>query len=106
MRAWRLPWPRFVDGWACERGERSESRSYANTSHVISVKIIVPRALSFVVDRAIQTCGATGLSEDFPLASFYAGARALRLADGPDEVHLAQIGVAEVKRQLRSGSKL
>jgi hypothetical protein len=40
-----------------------------------------------VIDRAIQAFGAAGLSEDFGLAAAFAGARSLRLADGPDEVH-------------------
>ena len=42
-----------------------------------------------ILDRAIQLFGAAGLSGDQPLAEMFAGARALRLADGPDEVHLA-----------------
>jgi acyl-CoA dehydrogenase len=40
-----------------------------------------------VVDRAIQAFGGAGVSDDFPLAHFYAAGRTLRLADGPDEVH-------------------
>jgi len=41
-----------------------------------------------VIDMAIQLHGGAGMSDDFPLAAAYAGARTLRLADGPDEVHL------------------
>jgi acyl-CoA dehydrogenase len=47
----------------------------------------VPAAFHRVVDRAIQVWGAAGVSGDLPLAGMYQGARALRLADGPDEVH-------------------
>ena len=51
-----------------------------------------------VLDRSIQAHGAGGLSEDFPLADMYALARALRFADGPDEVHIQQIGKLELRR--------
>jgi len=51
-----------------------------------------------LVDYAIQIHGAAGLSQDFVLAEFYAAARALRLADGPDAVHLMKLGTAEMKR--------
>jgi len=47
----------------------------------------VPAAMHRVVDRAIQVWGAAGVSGDLPLAGYYQGARTLRLADGPDEVH-------------------
>ena len=51
-----------------------------------------------IIDRAIQIHGAGGLSDDFPLAYFYAWARALRMADGPDEVHLRSVAREELKR--------
>ncbi len=52
------------------------------------IKIVAPRMACTVIDRAIQIHGGGGLSEDHFLAQAYAGARALRLADGPDEVHI------------------
>ncbi|KAG2182328.1 hypothetical protein INT43_007258 [Umbelopsis isabellina] len=61
-------------------------------------KAIVPKMLGTVLDRAIQAHGAGGLSQDFPLAKWYAGSRTLRFADGPDEVHIAQIGKVELRR--------
>lgn len=61
-------------------------------------KAIVPKMLGTVLDRAIQAHGAAGLSQDFPLAKWYAGSRTLRFADGPDEVHIAQIGKVELRR--------
>ncbi|KAM3586224.1 hypothetical protein VKS41_002751 [Umbelopsis sp. WA50703] len=61
-------------------------------------KAIVPKMLGTVLDRAIQSHGAAGLSQDFPLAKWYAGSRTLRFADGPDEVHIAQIGKVELRR--------
>lgn len=51
-----------------------------------------------VIDMAIQLHGGAGLSDDFPLASAMAAARALRLADGPDEVHLAVVARTELSR--------
>ena len=57
-------------------------------SEVSQIKVAVPNMALEVIDMAIQLHGAAGVSEDFPLAGAYASARSLRLADGPDEVHL------------------
>lgn len=54
---------------------------------ISAIKVFVPAAMHRVVDRAIQVWGAAGVSGDLPLADMYQGARTLRLADGPDEVH-------------------
>jgi acyl-CoA dehydrogenase len=54
---------------------------------ISAIKVFVPAAYTRVVDRAIQVWGAAGVSGDLPLAAMYQGARTLRLADGPDEVH-------------------
>jgi len=54
---------------------------------ISAIKVAVPAAYSRVVDRAIQVWGAAGVSNDLPLAGMYLGARTLRIADGPDEVH-------------------
>jgi acyl-CoA dehydrogenase len=56
-------------------------------TEISAIKIFVPNALHRVVDRAIQVHGAMGVSGDTPLAGMYLGARTLRIADGPDEVH-------------------
>lgn len=63
-----------------------------------AIKVAVLRAATDVVDRAIQVHGAAGVSDDTPLARWYASLRALRIADGPDEVHLMAIA----RRELRS----
>jgi acyl-CoA dehydrogenase len=60
------------------------------------VKVVVPRMTLRVLDRAIQAHGAAGVSEDFPLAADWAHTRALRLADGPDEVHREAIAKLEL----------
>ena len=54
---------------------------------ISSIKVFVPAAYQRVVDRAIQVWGGAGVTGDLPLAAMYTGARTLRLADGPDEVH-------------------
>jgi acyl-CoA dehydrogenase len=54
----------------------------------------------WVLDKAIQVHGGGGVSQEFPLAHMWAGARTLRLADGPDEVHKASLA----KRELRKHS--
>ncbi|XP_038047852.1 acyl-CoA dehydrogenase family member 11-like [Patiria miniata] len=66
---------------------------------VAMIKVVAPRMLTRVIDQAIQIHGGGGVCQDFPLAAFYAGARSLRLADGPDEVHLTSIGLQELKEQ-------
>ncbi len=60
------------------------------------VKASVPAMAQEVVDMAIQLHGGAGLSDDTPLAGFLATARALRLADGPDEVHLGVVAKLEL----------
>jgi acyl-CoA dehydrogenase len=61
------------------------------------IKIVAPRMACAVIDRAIQLHGAAGLSQDHFLARAYAAARALRLADGPDEVHIAALARSMLK---------
>jgi len=59
---------------------------------IAMIKIVAPSMACTVVDRAIQIHGAVGVSQDTPLAYMYAGLRTLRLADGPDQVHMMQLG--------------
>ncbi len=61
------------------------------------IKIVAPRMACAVLDRAMQMHGAGGLSQDWFLAQAYAGARSLRLADGPDEVHIAALARSMLK---------
>ncbi|HSL07535.1 MAG TPA: acyl-CoA dehydrogenase family protein [Pseudonocardiaceae bacterium] len=67
-------------------------------TEIAGIKVIVPRMACAVIDRAMQIHGGAAMSDDFPLASFYAWARALRFADGPDEVHLRTVAGHELTR--------
>ncbi len=77
--------------------EKMESGSDPRTD-ISAIKVFVPAAYHRVVDRAIQVWGAAGVSGDLPLAAMYEGARTLRLADGPDEVHKILIAKNILKR--------
>lgn len=71
---------------------------------ISAIKVFVPAAFERVVDRAIQVHGALGVSGDTPLAGMYTGARTLRLADGPDEVHRILIAKNVFKHYKAGGS--
>ena len=67
--------------------------------HLVAMaKVAVPRAATPVIDRAIQVHGGAGVTDVTPLAAMYAWHRAMRLFDGPDEVHLRSIAKAELGR--------
>ena len=65
---------------------------------IAMIKIVAPRMACTVIDRAIQAHGGMGVCQDTPLAGFYVGARTIRIADGPDEVHMYQLGRNTVKQ--------
>jgi acyl-CoA dehydrogenase len=71
---------------------------------ISAIKVFVPEAYHRVVDRAIQVWGAAGISNDLPLAGMYQGARTLRIADGPDEVHKILIAKHVLHRYERGES--
>jgi acyl-CoA dehydrogenase len=70
----------------------------AAKKEIAMIKVAAPNMACQVIDWAIQVHGGGGVSDDFPLAAAYAGARTLRFADGPDEVHREQIGKLELGR--------
>ncbi len=80
--------------------EKMESGADPRTD-ISALKIFVPEMFHRVVDRAIQVWGAAGVSGDLPLAGMYMGARTLRLADGPDEVHRILIAKNVLARYQR-----
>lgn len=69
----------------------------AARKEIAMIKAVVPQMALKIIDRAIQTHGGGGVCEDFPLSNFWIYARTLRLADGPDEVHLESIAKMELK---------
>lgn len=71
----------------------------AARKEIAMIKVAVPRAVLNVIDRAIEIHGGAGISQDFPLAEHYAHARTLRIVDGPDQVHLRDIGKLEIREQ-------
>jgi alkylation response protein AidB-like acyl-CoA dehydrogenase len=68
-------------------------------TEISAIKVVAPRMLQQVVDDAIQLHGGAGLSHDTLLTGFFAQARSLRLADGPDEVHLGLIAKLELSKR-------
>ncbi|MGH8867801.1 MAG: acyl-CoA dehydrogenase family protein [Actinomycetes bacterium] len=67
-------------------------------TEIQAIKIAAPEMATWVLDRAVQAHGGGGVSQDFPLASLWASARTLHLADGPDEVHRRSLARRELKR--------
>jgi len=78
--------------------EKIDQNDGSARTDISAIKVFVPAAYSRVADRAIQVWGAAGVSNDLPLAAMYIGARTLRLADGPDEVHKILIAKNVVHR--------
>jgi acyl-CoA dehydrogenase len=78
--------------WLIDRHGASGARS-----EIAAIKVIAPRAALRVLDRAIQVHGGAGVSADVPLAQMWAGVRTLRIADGPDEVHVQSVARQELK---------
>lgn len=93
-----------------------ESNAKGALLEIAEAKVMVPQMALTVIDRAVQTFGAMGVCQDTPLAQMWAGIRTLRIADGPDEVHLQQMGknenkrgkevIERLERQKREGERL
>jgi len=71
----------------------------AARKEIAMIKAVVPQMALEIIDRSIQAHGGGGVSQDFPLAQFWTYARSLRLADGPDEVHLESIAKMELEHR-------
>jgi acyl-CoA dehydrogenase len=71
---------------------------------IAMIKIVTPQMALGVIDRAIQILGGKGVGGDTPLPHFYAAARTLRLADGPDEVHMSQLGKSTISKYVKGSN--
>ena len=83
-----------------------ESNAKGALLEIAEAKIMVPQVALTVIDRAVQSFGAMGVCQDTPLANMWAQIRTLRIADGPDEVHLQQMGKNENKRGKAVAAKI
>ena len=79
--------------WLIDQGGAKNART-----EISAIKIAAPTTAQWVIDAAIQTHGAGGLTADFPLAMLWAQARGLRFADGPEEVHSMVLARNELRR--------
>ncbi|MBM3559937.1 MAG: acyl-CoA dehydrogenase [Alphaproteobacteria bacterium] len=86
--------------WMMDVAGNKEARQ-----EIAMIKVAAPAMALAVIDRAMQVHGGAGMTDDFPLAYMAAHTRAMRIFDGPDEVHRAQIARLELKRQLSEWPK-
>ncbi|MFD7446645.1 acyl-CoA dehydrogenase family protein [Streptomyces sp. NPDC059909] len=84
----------YKTAWLIDRYGAKDART-----EIAAIKVAAPAMATSVIDRAIEVFGAAGVSNDTPLAYFYAWARALRIVDGPDAVHRQTISRQELKRK-------
>jgi acyl-CoA dehydrogenase len=84
----------------CEKAAWTIDQNGNKAAHVVvsQIKAVAPTVACNVIDRAIQIFGAAGISDDVPLARMYSWHRAMRLFDGPDEVHIRTVARAELGR--------
>jgi acyl-CoA dehydrogenase len=88
----------------CEKAAWTIDQYGNKAAHLLvsQIKAVAPQVACDVIDRAIQVHGAAGVSDDTPLARLYGWHRAMRIFDGPDEVHLRSIARAEIRREKSS----
>jgi acyl-CoA dehydrogenase len=84
--------------WVLDTAGRPVSGSAPARAESSMAKVFVAETVNRVVDRAVQICGALGVSEDLPLAAFYREVRPFRIYDGASEVHRASIARRVLRR--------
>ena len=85
---------------AADKMDREGNKGAADL--ISMIKIVAPQMAQRVIDRAMQAHGGMGLCQDTPMAAGFAYARFVRLADGPDEVHMAQLAKWTIAAALKS----
>jgi acyl-CoA dehydrogenase len=85
----------------CEKAAWTIDQHGNKEAHLLvsQIKAVAPKVVCDVIDRAIQVHGAAGVADDFPLARLYSWHRAMRLFDGPDEVHMRTVARSEIGRE-------
>jgi acyl-CoA dehydrogenase len=85
----------------CEKAAWTIDQEGNKAAHLLvsQIKAVAPKVACDVIDRAIQVHGAAGVSDDTPLARLYSWHRAMRIFDGPDEVHMRTVARAEISRE-------
>jgi acyl-CoA dehydrogenase len=84
----------YMTAWLIDKDGAKGART-----EIAAIKVAAPAMAAAVIDRAIEVFGGAGVSDDTPLAYFYAWARSLRIVDGPDAVHRRSIAREELKRE-------
>jgi acyl-CoA dehydrogenase len=84
--------------WMMDVAAGSQGGAKAARNEIAMIKALVPKMTLKIVDRAIQVHGGGGVSQDFPLTHFWIAARSLRIADGPDEVHIETVARNELRK--------
>ena len=89
---------RLLTLWAADRLDREGNKAAKDA--IAMIKVTVPRMCQGVADRAMQAHGGMGVCHDTPIPEIFSYARAIRLADGPDEVHMSQLGKLTIQQTL------
>jgi len=93
---------RLLTLWTADRLDREGNKAARDA--LAMAKITVPRMCQEVADRAMQAHGGMGVCQDTPIPEFFSYARVVRIADGPDEVHMSQLGKLTVQQTLGKNS--
>lgn len=78
----------------------------AALTEIAEAKVLIPTMVLTVIDRAVQAFGGAGVSQDTPLASMWSNSRTLQIVDGPDQVHIMQMGRNENRRGKEVAAKI
>ena len=92
---------RLLTLWAADKLDRVGNKEAKDA--IAMIKVTVPQMCQTVADRAMQSHGGMGVCQDTPIPEIFTYARYIRIADGPDEVHMSQLGKLTIRQTLESG---